>query len=120
MDGATKDILRYVILLAAAPIWVPFLRMLWRDFNEALRPEGGLLGHALSPREKERLEREKPLESHLVSEEIVTPETRRETRLRAPSTAPLRMAGGPQVPAKAAVRPAGRMGPRPRRSGFRS
>lgn len=131
MDPATKDILRYVILLAAAPIWVPFLRVLWRDFNEALRPEGGLLGQALSPRELERLERESPIDSRLVSEEIVTPEKRAKTRMKTPTAGPApregRTAAGPGIKAalpawdKRGERGAERrMGPRPRSSGFRT
>lgn len=119
MDSETKDILRYVILLAAAPVWWPFLRMLWRDFNDALRPEGGLLGHALTPREREQLEREGATDSRLVSEEIVTPDRRRESRLRAPELGARRPAGPVHAPVKPGAGQPGRMGPRPRRSGFR-
>ena len=39
-----RDILRWTLLIGAAPVWWPFLRTLWRDFNQALREEGGLLG----------------------------------------------------------------------------
>ena len=46
MDIINKDILRWVLLLAAMPIWLPFLRMLWKDFNRALEDEGGVFGKA--------------------------------------------------------------------------
>ena len=54
-----KDILRWVLLLAATPIWLPFLRMLWKDFNRALEEEGGVFGRPPAGREVERIRREK-------------------------------------------------------------
>jgi hypothetical protein len=39
-----KEILRWVLMIGAAPIWLPFVLTLWNDFNDALREEGGLLG----------------------------------------------------------------------------
>ncbi len=41
-----KDLIRWALLIGAAPIWIPYLRILWRDFNHALRDEGGLIGIA--------------------------------------------------------------------------
>ena len=46
-----KEILRWVILLGATPIWLPFLLTLWKDFNDALREDGGLLGSPPTGRE---------------------------------------------------------------------
>ena len=40
MGELNKDILRWVLLIGTIPIWWPFLRALWRDFNNALREEG--------------------------------------------------------------------------------
>jgi hypothetical protein len=54
-----KDILRWVLLLAATPLWLPFLRILWRDFNRALEEEGGVFGRPPPPQEAERIRREK-------------------------------------------------------------
>ena len=80
-----KDILRWVILIGATPIWLPFLRALWRDFNRALREEGGLLGSAPGPRELEAIREERRKEpQELTSEPRVQPGQRRQTRLRAP------------------------------------
>ena len=35
---------KYLLLLLAAPIWWPFLKALFREFDEALKDEGGLFG----------------------------------------------------------------------------
>ena len=81
-----KDILRWVLLIGAMPIWVPFLFTLWRDFNDALREDGGLLGSPPTGRELEAIRKElaeKP--DVLVSEPIVQPGDRRQPRLNAPS-----------------------------------
>ena len=84
VEPATKEILRYVIVLVSAPIWVPFLRMLWRDFNASLREEGGLFGRPPTQLERERDPAlREPLEPQLVSEEIVTPQMRRQTTMKA-------------------------------------
>ena len=81
-----KDILRWVLLIGAMPIWIPFLFTLWRDFNDALRLDGGLLGSPPTGRELEVARKElaeKP--DVLVSEPIVQPGDRRRPRLNAPS-----------------------------------
>jgi hypothetical protein len=67
--GINKDILRWVLLLAAMPIWLPFLRILWRDFNRALQEEGGIFGRTPTARDAERIRLEKMREPEpLVSE----------------------------------------------------
>jgi len=64
-----KDILRWVLLIAATPLWLPFLRILWRDFNRALEEEGGIFGRPPPPQEIERIRREKLTDAEtLVSE----------------------------------------------------
>ena len=84
MDPVTKDIVRYLIVILSAPIWVPFARMLWKDFNAALRREGGLLGRAPSPLELQRMDAQgAPEVSRLVSEPIVRPGDLRKSRLGA-------------------------------------
>lgn len=99
MSELNKDILRWVILIGAAPIWWPFLRTLWRDFNDALRAEGGLFGRQPSARELERLETERAERTEtLSSEPFVRPGERRTPR----------MARGPR---KSASRSAGTSGP---------
>lgn len=35
---------KYAILLLATPLWLPFAKALWQEFNEILAEEGGLLG----------------------------------------------------------------------------
>lgn len=80
-----KDLLRWVLLIGAAPIWWPFLLALWRDFNRALREDGGLMGAPLSQREIELLRNERAAGADsLHSEPIVRPGERRTTRLKSP------------------------------------
>ncbi len=82
VDPVTKDIVRYLIVILSAPIWVPFARTLWRDFNAALRREGGLLGRAPSALELQRLDAQGlPEVSRMVSEPIVRPGEQRQAKL---------------------------------------
>jgi len=53
------ELLRWILLIGAAPIWWPFLRALWRDFDEALAEDGGVFGRAPSARELEEIRRKK-------------------------------------------------------------
>lgn len=91
-----KDLLRWVLLIGAAPVWWPFLLALWRDFNRALREDGGLMGAPLSQREVEALRAERPEGGEsLRSVPIVKPGERRTTRMRGPN---------PRTPRGAAAR----------------
>lgn len=79
-----KEILRWVLLISAMPIWLPFLITLWKDFNDALREEGGLIGEPPSPRELEEIRREKASKPDLlVNEPIIRAGDRRQPRLAA-------------------------------------
>ena len=112
MENETKDILRWLILIGAAPIWVPFLYTLWKDFNSALRHEGGLFGRAPSEVEKQRLDARAAREPDpLVSEPWVRSGERRRPRM-----------GAGRASAHAAPAPRFRAGggtSRPSRPGFR-
>jgi len=93
-----KEILRWALVIGAAPVWLPFLRTLWRDFNEALREEGGLFGTAPTARELEKIRAQKLTEPDtLVSEPWLKPGDRRRTRMRTPAARP-RPGSGPQGP----------------------
>ena len=99
-----KDILRWVLLIGATPLWLPFLRALWRDFNHALREDGGLMGSAPGPLELERMKQEKSqYPDTMRSEPRILPGQRRTTRMRSP---------------RAEQSPTTR--PAPRRPGFKS
>jgi len=93
-----KDILRWVLLIAATPIWLPFLRMLWKDFNRALEEEGGIFGRPPRSDEIERIRREKLMEPEtLVSESWARRGERRTLRSEpGPSSARNTSAGGAQ------------------------
>lgn len=68
------QILRWLLLLGAAPIWFPFLKALWDDFNSTLAEEGGIFGRAPSRKEIEVLRREKAKQPDVL---ISEPWTRR-------------------------------------------
>ena len=77
-----KEILRWVLLIGATPIWLPFFLTLWKDFNAALKEDGGLFGSPPTGRELEAVRRElaeKP--EVLVSEPIVRAGDRRHPRM---------------------------------------
>jgi hypothetical protein len=77
-----KEMLRWVLLIGAAPIWLPFLRTLWNDFNDALREEGGLFGTPPGPRQIEEIQREKAHKPEtLISEPWVRRNERRAPRM---------------------------------------
>ncbi|MBL8858425.1 MAG: hypothetical protein JNL28_07980 [Planctomycetes bacterium] len=84
-----KEVLRWVLLIGAIPIWVPFLRTLWRDFNHSLRDEGGLIGVPPRGHAAEVLREEKKRDAgSLVSEPILKPGDRRVPRMKSPSARP--------------------------------
>jgi hypothetical protein len=94
------EILRWFLLLASAPIWLPFLKALLDDFNSTLAEDGGFFGRAPSRAERERILREKAKQPDVL---ISEPWTRRGER-----------------PAKRGTPAAGSAAPAPRkRSGFR-
>lgn len=79
-----KEILRWVLMIGAAPIWLPFLLTLWNDFNEALKEDGGLIGEPPTAAELVIIRKEKALKPEvLVNEPIVRPGDRRTPRLGA-------------------------------------
>jgi hypothetical protein len=53
------ELLRWILLIGAAPLWWPFLRTLWRDFDDSLAEEGGVFGRPPGPQELERIQQEK-------------------------------------------------------------
>ncbi len=48
-------LIKYTLLLLATPIWLPFIKELWVEFNMAMREDGGLFGQAPTPRERQRI-----------------------------------------------------------------
>lgn len=60
---------KYAIILLTAPFWLPFAKALWRELNDSLRDEGGILGRAPTPLELAEMNRELGVhEDSLVSE----------------------------------------------------
>jgi hypothetical protein len=98
-----RDLVRWLLLIALLPIGWPFVKALWRDFNQALREEGGLFGRQPSAREVEAiLEDKKKLPDTLVSEPWVKAGEVRKPRLRSrgagakPGQAPAARPRGPR------------------------
>jgi len=61
--------IKYAIVALSAPFWLPFMKALLREFNDALRDEGGLLGRAPTKSELAALDdRHGKFESPLLSE----------------------------------------------------
>jgi hypothetical protein len=60
---------KYVVIALSSPVWLPFLRALWKELNDSLRPEGGILGLAPSDKELEALNKSEGLhDTPLISE----------------------------------------------------
>jgi len=55
----TKEILKYVMILAALPLILPFIKLLVKDLLHAFEEDGGLLGSPPSPTKLEEIRREK-------------------------------------------------------------
>ncbi|MBM3990489.1 MAG: hypothetical protein FJ298_05700 [Planctomycetes bacterium] len=60
---------KYALIALTVPLWLPFVRALWKELNDSLRAEGGLLGEQLSRDDLVRLDKTSGRhESPLVSE----------------------------------------------------
>lgn len=51
-------IIKYLLLVLTAPLWLPFAKALWEEFNDAMREDGGLWGDDPSAVERERIRAE--------------------------------------------------------------
>lgn len=51
----TAALIKYTLLLVTTPIWLPFIKELWREFRLAMREDGGIWGKDPSPRERQRI-----------------------------------------------------------------
>ena len=85
------ELIKYGLLIASAPLWLPFVKALWQELNDSLRDEGGLLGASPSAAKLRDIDREKGVfESPLVSQprEEALVATRQPTRARRVRAAP--------------------------------
>lgn len=92
---------KYVVIALSAPVWMPFARALWKELNDSLRPEGGVLGLAPSEKELEALNKsEGQHDTPLVSETWAEHETgsgpRQPARRTRTSAAPARTSPAPR------------------------
>jgi len=56
MEETGFDFLKWGLVLAAWPIWAPFAKALWKEFQRAMRPEGGLTGPVPSKGQRQLIE----------------------------------------------------------------
>jgi len=51
-------IIKLILLMASSPIWLPFMKALWEELNDAMRPDGGLFGDPPGAAKRAEIERE--------------------------------------------------------------
>ena len=63
------EAVKYTLLAVSSPLWWPFVRELWREFNDILAEEGGLFGRQPTEKEIAQIRRERAdREAALVNE----------------------------------------------------
>ncbi len=87
------EILKYILLICLAPIWLPFLKELWGEFSLAMRSEGGIFKAPPGPIAKRKLAEE------LAGEELrqVSEELPDRNRPKVPGPKAPLPSGGPQT-----------------------
>ncbi len=106
-NNFNTEFARYIVIALAAPFWIPFIRKVWGEVENALREEGGVFGRSPTPAQLEEIRRQKPTEEDpLVNEPFDRGFAHTAKKPGAKST----QAAGSAGPAAAA----------PRRPGFRS
>jgi len=65
------EILKYILLICLAPIWLPFMKELWGEFALAMRREGGIFKPPPGPLARKKIEEDLAGEElRQVSEEL--------------------------------------------------
>lgn len=57
--NVNTPLVKYAILLLSAPVWWPFFKALWKEFNAILEEEGGILGRTPDEDELREIRRAK-------------------------------------------------------------
>ena len=61
--------IKILLLMISAPVWIPFVKELWREFNLAMREDGGLFGPIPHPRKRreilDEIAQEPPAQIHI-------------------------------------------------------
>jgi len=58
MEDSAKEILKYLIVIFSAPLWIPFIRALGQELKLSMREEGGFLGKTPNKEKLEEIRRE--------------------------------------------------------------
>ena len=72
-SGLNTEAVKYGIVVLLTPLWLPFIKALWKSLNAALREEGGLLGAPPTEEELRELRHSDPLADAMISEERFVP-----------------------------------------------
>lgn len=59
MEDLLNLFVKGLLVLAVSPLWLPLVRALWEEFNEAMVEEGGVFGRYPTAREVEDIRRER-------------------------------------------------------------
>ena len=87
-------IVKYLILLLTMPWWLPFMKALWQELNDALREQGGLFGDEPSATKLAEIRREIAMEEErVINEPIAHARAQRESSegTYAPAGGPARL-----------------------------
>lgn len=91
------ELVKYCLILAMAPLWVPVARTLWAEFKDALKEDGGLSGPTPSLRERERMVEERRLRADPLIHEPLAGSNRPIPSLRAGGGTRFRRVGGSTI-----------------------
>ncbi len=58
LAALNSEIFKYVVFVCAIPLWLPFIKALLAEMNDALASEGGLFGRTPSSKELAFIERD--------------------------------------------------------------
>lgn len=86
--------LKLLLLMLSAPVWIPFVKELWREFNLAMREDGGLFGPIPHPRKAKEIREQIAKEP---SPQIHIPKGHLKLRQRNAQAPTQRPASGPQL-----------------------
>ncbi|HUR26952.1 MAG TPA: hypothetical protein VM509_02090 [Planctomycetota bacterium] len=89
LAALNTEVMKYVLIVGTFPVWMPFLKALYTELDDALASEGGLLGRTPTPRELKAIEADphrskSPLVSRDRPEDASAPRGGRTVRTSAP------------------------------------
>jgi hypothetical protein len=86
---------KYTLVIVTSPIWWPFVRELWKEFNDILAEEGGLLGRKPTEEELAGIRRRRAVQEAALVRELR--EEERQGRGRSRSSGPRQAFGASEL-----------------------